>query len=421
MAGESITIVPANRLGQLLAEARLGNGFDLAELADRSEGTFTVGELSDLEAGHRILDEQLIVDVTSLYEVGCGPIIPQRAELTIDLNKNVVSASGRALPLHDDARDHILDRYLSLVYVLRNREPGTEVPLRVEDLDILAASLAERSELIEEQLLGAMGVQTEAVNRLTAWFRDRLWVPSAGALVGVVSVGTLVMVGSDTLSALDKAGIVEPDQLGPLNLGRASGPSTAPRVPTSSPSTAADPAPNTATATTEIADAATLVAPANTTRGSSTESTAGSELGVTAESLLPFDWQQALPGWTVTYHGSDESFRGLTFPYDKSIEIYVRDTDTPVSIVGILSHELGHAIDVTYFGNSERGAWLDGRGASGTDWWPTAYANDFETGAGDFAEAFAQWAVGDPSSSQVAGTLSPAQLDLMGSLVSPYI
>ena len=60
MGAQPSTIVPANRLGQLLAEARLRNGADLAELAYRSDGRFTVGELSDLEAGHRLLDERLI-------------------------------------------------------------------------------------------------------------------------------------------------------------------------------------------------------------------------------------------------------------------------------------------------------------------------------------------------------------------------
>ena len=197
MGVQPSTIVPANRLGQLLAEARLRNGADLAELAERSAGRFTVGELSDLEAGHRLLDDRLIGTVTSLYEVDCGPIIPQRAELTIDLDRNLVSAAGRVLPLDSGERDHIIDRYLSLVYVLRNRRPGTPVPLRDEDVAILAASLAERSELIEEQLLLVMETAGEPVNRLVRWFKTRLWVPGTGVLVGAVSVGSLVMVASD--------------------------------------------------------------------------------------------------------------------------------------------------------------------------------------------------------------------------------
>lgn len=393
MVGETSTIVPANRLGQLLAEARLGRGQDLEELARRSNGEFTVGELSDLEAGHRLLDEQLIVNVTSLYEVGCGPIIPQRAELTIDLTNNLVSASGKALPLQSDARDHILDRYLSLLYVLRNREPGTEVPLRGEDLDILAASLAERAELIEEQLLAVMGGNVESVNRLTTWFRNRLWVPGAGALVGVVSIGTLVMVTSESS---DVAISTRPDR--PQQLGAVKAPD---------PLTVGTPR------TTPLPDA---------TRAIDVRAATGvQEMGEAAEALLPFDWRQTLPGWTINYRTADPAFRGLTFPYDRTIDIYVRSDDDPSSLAGILAHEIGHAIDVEYFGDAERTAWLRARNAEQHQWWPDAYANDFETGAGDFAEAVAFWAVGDASSSRIGAEPNRDQVELLEELLAPYV
>ena len=195
MTLQSSSVVPANRLGQLLSEARLRTGNDLELLAARSE--FTVGELADLEAGHRLLNEDLISEVTSLYEIDCGPIVPQRSELTIDMTDQTLSAAGRAVRLDSAAHDHVLERYLSLVYLLRNHQPGAVVPLRDEDVAILAASLAEREELIAEQLLRSMAEDTDKVNRLVAWLRRRLWVPQAGALVGIVSVGTLVMVSSD--------------------------------------------------------------------------------------------------------------------------------------------------------------------------------------------------------------------------------
>ena len=156
-----------------------------------------MGELSDFEAGHRVLNDVIVQKVTGLYEIDCGPIIPQRAELAIDLTENVLSASGHALPLASAAHDHVLERYLSLVYVLRNSEPGTPVPLRDEDVAILAASLAERAELVEEQLLATMHAEPDSVRGLVQWLRQRLWVPSAGAIVGAVSLGTLVMVTSD--------------------------------------------------------------------------------------------------------------------------------------------------------------------------------------------------------------------------------
>jgi hypothetical protein len=386
VASQPGTIVPANRLGQLLAEARLRAGTDLSELSRRSGGDFTVGELSDLEAGHRVLDDSLIRTVTGLYSIDCGPVIPQRAELTIDLDRNMVSASGKALPLSSSSRDHILDRYMSLVYVLRNREPGTSVPLRDEDLAILSASLAERSELIEEQLLRAMEPEQTSVSGLVDWFRSRLWVPGTGALVGVVSIGTLVFVAFDSPSA--------------------PGTSTTNTDDLPEPGTGTD-----ATPVSRLAAAAAITLDPASPEGK----------GAAAEALLPFDWEETLPGWTINYRTADPTFRGLTFPYDKSIDLYVRDTDTPESLAGILAHELGHAIDVTHLDGMERQSWLDARGASDTQWWPDAYATDFQTGAGDFAESFAYWAVGDASSSDVAGTPTEAQVATLLAIVETHL
>lgn len=379
--------MPANRLGQLLAEARMRTGTDLAELARRSGGEFTIGELSDLEAGHRVLDDGLIRTITRLYSLDCGPIIPQRAELTIDLDRNLVAASGKALPLSGNGRDHILDRYLSLVYVLRNRQPGSTVPLRDEDVAILAASLAERSELIEEQLLLAMQPDRTSVSGLVGWFRNRLWVPGTGALVGVVSVGALVMVSMDS----------------------AAPPPTNDTLP--------EPDPDAGTRGTARLAATPTAAAATDAAASVAEPGSPAALGAAAEALLPFDWQATLPGWTINYKPADQTFRGLTFPYEKSIDMYIRAGDTPESVAGILAHEIGHALDVTYLDGDDRADWLEARNASDTQWWPDAYATDFQTGAGDFAESFAWWATGDDSASQVGAEPTADQVAILLDLV----
>ena len=444
MGNGTSTVVPANRLGQLLAEARLEQGADLETFASRSE--FTVGELSDFEAGHRILSDDAVAKVTNLYAIDCGPIIPQRTQLTIDLNDNVLSAAGHALPLSSADHDHVLERYLSLVYVLRNGQPGTTVPLRDQDVAILAASLAEREELIAEQLLAAMDRDRQSVSGLVGWLRKRLWVPGVGALVGAVSVGTLIMVSTSGSSAVETATsepdpdpnpdpnvqvrnalvlpagtvtstpatIVTPETTNPGTA--APNIASSGTVPTAIPPTAGTPStvtPNTVTPSTVTA---------STTVGAPVTETAAADnspqsIGAQAEALLPFNWQEALPGWTITYEGPNSGFRGLTYPYDQTIEMFVRDGDTPESLVGILAHELGHAIDVTYFDDGDRNDWQEARSIENSQWWPDAYASDFQTGAGDFAEAFAYWAVQDPSSSQIAGTPTTEQLAVIDRLV----
>ena len=456
MSLDVATIVPANRLGQLLVEARQRQGADLQALSARSE--FTVGELSDIEAGHRILDESLVGTITSLYEIDFGPIIPQRAELVIDLDDKLLTASGQALSLESGNQDHILERYLSLVYVLRNRPPGTQVPLRTEDIDILAASLAERAELIEEQLLISMDAGHEPVRGLVAWLRKRLWVPGAGALVGAVSIGTLVMVAGDaevpeptdvpepepdpTPDALrssaasfsNRIGVGQDETIQPFvaqdpagkELTSPSGEAASPSelaqpttsTSTSQPATTVAPttvAPTTAAPTTAApTTAAPTTAPASVALADPTSSLSRPEvIGAQAEALLPFSWRQILPDWDVVYLESDPQFRGLTYPYDQSIELFVRDDDTPESLAGILAHELAHAIDVQYLDDGDRNEWAEARRIEDASWWPDAFARDFQTGAGDFAESFAFWALGDPSSSELGGAPNAEQRALI--------
>ena len=380
------TAVPANRLGQLLAEARLRNGTDLQVLA--SAGGFTVGELSDLEAGHRLLDDDLIQRVTDLYEIDCGPIVPQRSGLVIDLNEQLMYAAPHYLPLDSKSRDHVLDRYLSLVYLLRNNPPGQKVTLRDEDVDILAASLAERRELIEEQLLRAMDPGNTAVEGLFSWFKKRLWVPAAGALVGVTSVGALVLLSNSSdadavatqelLTAAANNASPEPERSGP---------------PVSRPASV-------------IASEAVSITP---------ESQA---IGDQAEALLPFDWGELVPGWQINYRGPNSAFRGLTYPYDKTIDIFIRDSDSPELVASILAHEIGHAVDVDHLSSDQRRAWQAVRGIEDSPWWADAFASDFESGAGDFAEAFATWALDDPSSSEIAGQPTQEQLDVISGFVA---
>lgn len=423
MASDAKTIVPANRLGQLLVEARHREGLDLEELA--TVGGFTVGELADFEAGHRVLNDEVIAEVTSLYSLDAGPIVPQRAELTLDLNDNLLIASGHAVPLHSDAHSHVLDRYLSLVYVLRDRNPGSRVPLRGEDIDILAASLAERRELIEEQLLISMAAEEDSVSGLVGWFKRRLWVPGAGALVGAVSIGTLVLVTGSSDAPSETIDQPEPEPR-PEGFNNFAAPVIGAGSPQNTTSTVEAPT------TSELALARSSDA-SNTPTSTSvpqreTESEAAPRalaaenrpvlLGAQAEALLPFDWQQILPDWEINYLDEDSRFRGLTYPYDKSIDMFVRDSDTPESLAGILAHEIAHAIDVEHFDDGDRNQWREARNLGSTQWWPDAYASDFQTGAGDFAESFAYWALGDETSSQLGGNPDAAQLAVIGSLFS---
>lgn len=135
--------------------------------------------------------------------------------------------------------------------------------------------------------------------------------------------------------------------------------------------------------------------------------------------LLDFPWEARLPGWRIEFSSSRSGLRGLTYPDTKVIEIYVRPTDSPASLARVLAHELGHAVDIELNSATDRQRWRDARGiGSGARWWPDPSTSDFDTGAGDFAEAFAVWLTGVTSLSRVGAPLTADHLALVAQLAS---
>ena len=47
-------------------------------------------------------------------------------------------------------------------------------------------------------------------------------------------------------------------------------------------------------------------------------------MGLEGLAMVSYPWQQNLPGWRVEFHDARAGFRGLTFPAERVIMIYVR-------------------------------------------------------------------------------------------------
>jgi|GEM_PF-718260 len=120
---------------------------------------------------------------------------------------------------------------------------------------------------------------------------------------------------------------------------------------------------------------------------------AGQALG-----LIQYDWQNSLKGWELRFLGAKKGYRGMTYPSDRVIEVYLRDTDTALSLAHVVAHEMGHAVDLTYFDDGDRRAWTSARKfATTVPWFVAPGGADFSSGCGDFAESFAWWQVGPPT------------------------
>jgi hypothetical protein len=270
---------------------------------------------------------------------------------------------------------------------MRGLEPGRELLLRDDDLEVLAEALERNIREIEGRLCELMlpGAASPWFSRL----RHRLAVPAAGILVGLTTVGTLVLVQFPDGSR---------PEVQPL-LG-AAGPSqdTSEAVLASSVS---------------IGDAE-LAPPIAIVRGTVTGAAASYvpgdpvSTGVAGESLITYDFRAVLDGWTIQYGGPREGYRGNTNTVTRTINVYVSADDTPTGVADVIAHEVGHAADVMYLDDGQRNSWLEQRGIT-EGWWPHSGAWDFHVGAGDFAEAVAAVIVASVSDSKY-GAFSDADL-----------
>lgn len=187
-----LSLVPGRRLGALLKQRRESHGYTLDDMARRSIGQFTVMELAGIEAGDTNLDDDSLEALSLLYEFNSTPPIPQRSRLIIASDEEIPVAVG--LEVDDPATSHlVMSRYLALLYLLRNLSVGDDLPLRGDDLAVLADAYGLSAEDIAEKL-GALVSNLEELADQVERLRRRLVVPAAGLLVGPTPSGVLVLV-----------------------------------------------------------------------------------------------------------------------------------------------------------------------------------------------------------------------------------
>ena len=134
------------------------------------------------------------------------------------------------------------------------------------------------------------------------------------------------------------------------------------------------------------------------------------QLGSLALKQISYPWQDKLPDWKIQFIGRSEGPMGLTYTREQRIEIFVRPNQSVDFLAHVIAHELGHAVDVALNDGDDRDMWQTRRRIDDAPWWPENGANDFSTGAGDFAESFAAWQTGPGSFRSEIGAL-PSESD----------
>ncbi len=370
------SLVPPTRFGALLTDHRTRRGLTIDELRVQSDLPFSAAELRQIEHGKLALTDDQVNRLMAAYGAVSGTLVPDRSELVVDLHHGAmfVAANTKVLPPHAGF-DDILGRYLSLLYLMRGLEPGSELALRTDDLETLAKALERNIAEVERRLVELM-----LPGEVTPWFsrvRHRLAIPAAGLLVGLTAVGSLVLV---ELPAGERP------QVRPLGAGGA-----------------------------EVGSAIAVVRSRPSGDGIEYQLGDPESVGAAALSLVSQPVVSLLDDWHFDYAGERDGYRGNTNTVTRTISVYVSAAATPEAVAEVLAHEIGHALDVMYLDDAARQRWLDARGIEAT-WWPSSGPSDFGSGAGDFAEAVAAVLVGSSSDSD-HGPFSAEELALVAELL----
>ncbi|MFN8051976.1 MAG: hypothetical protein U0Q22_11090 [Acidimicrobiales bacterium] len=207
-----------------------------------------------------------------------------------------------------------------------------------------------------------------------------------------LAAGGRILVRATLLSALMVTSALA-GEAGPASTGRAA-PVPTTTVPTTTVPTRVEgisierssveaPAPAAPAAAAPAAAAPAAAAP-------DTVPTSDAALRAAVLARIPFDWVHRLPGWRIEFLPPRAGYRGSTFPRTQTIQIYRRDGLTLDDYVHVTAHELGHAVDVSLLDDADHRLWnLTRSRDADAGWWVASGADDFSSGAGDWAECFA--------------------------------
>ena len=140
--------IPSPQLGEILHNARTRRDLSLEEVARRLQQRFTPTTLTMIESGRYPLTEHDLSLLLAAYGIDIDALAPRTRE-------NALAATGPTPPpftFTEVSEEAVLIDYLTFVYAMRAQAPGSDIPLRDEDIEVLARSLDLPAQRIERRL-----------------------------------------------------------------------------------------------------------------------------------------------------------------------------------------------------------------------------------------------------------------------------
>jgi hypothetical protein len=134
--------IPAERLGIALQWHREEDGASLHDIARRLDYSFTPTVLGMIEAGRYPLAESQIDELLRCYRVDPVKVMPDRHKLDVDDERRYMAVGWKVVELkYSSTSEGLLTEYLAFVYDLRHMKKGSRIPLRQDDLPVLAETI----------------------------------------------------------------------------------------------------------------------------------------------------------------------------------------------------------------------------------------------------------------------------------------
>jgi hypothetical protein len=136
-----------------------------------------------------------------------------------------------------------------------------------------------------------------------------------------------------------------------------------------------------------------------------------------------WDWRPILPEWKIRFHPGRPNLLGLCDSRRRTIDIWIRSSQSTEAVAATLVHELAHGFDVEFLTDEMRREWLAIRRLPpDTPWYPSTLSRncpDYLFGAGDFAESVS-WTLQGPGV-KFRSRLGPPPNDEQRSLIWKWL